>query len=183
MTIFRGDKVALANKFDKLTQIGTVYEVANITTDNKVIIRDTVSKVAIGAIGIDDFEKYFNKLEDDKKSGWTEWHRLLDSNDDMIGIYRTNFKKVEVKIGDGSKNYNNKKKNKNNKKDNKMSITGKAFCCKEDDFNLAYGIRLAYMRAIKKSYIKNKEPLLNELDVIKLNIHNIEQQLRKMCEE
>lgn len=178
MTIFRGDKVALAKEFDKLTQIGTVYEVANITTDNKVIIRDTVSKVAIGAIGIDDFEKYFNKLEDTKKSGWTEWHRLIDSNDDMIGIYRTNYKKVEVKIGDSSKNYNNK-----NKKDNKMSITGKAFCCKEDDFNLAYGIRLAYMRAIKKSYIKNKEQLLNELDITKLNIHNVEQQIRKMCED
>lgn len=165
MAFFRGDKVVLTNTFGKLNQIGNIFEIADITTNNKIIIRDATSKIAIAAIDVDDLEKYFRTIES-VKNIWTKWNHIIDCDDSIIGIYRTNFKKVEVRVNDSKGNL----------------ITGRAFCCKDDTFNLTFGIRLAYMRAIRKAYISNKEDLLHRVTLIKLNIHNIDQQINKMCE-
>lgn len=165
MAFFRGDKVVLTNTFGKLNQIGNIFEIADITTNNKIIIRDATSKIAIAAIDVDDLEKYFRTTES-VKNIWTKWNHIIDCDDSIIGIYRTNFKKVEVRVNDSKGN----------------RITGRAFCCKDDTFNLAFGIRLAYMRAIRKAYTSNKEDLLHQVTLIKLNIHNIDQQINKMCE-
>lgn len=61
-SIFRNDKVALLKEYEVLKQVGEIYEVANITTD-MVVLRDITTKIAVGAIKIEDFDKYFEKVE------------------------------------------------------------------------------------------------------------------------
>ncbi len=61
-SIFRNDKVALLKEYEVLKQVGEIYEVANITTD-MVVLRDRITKIAVGAIKIEDFDKYFEKVE------------------------------------------------------------------------------------------------------------------------
>lgn len=125
-TIFRNDKVVLIKEFDKMSTVGQEYEVANIT-DTAVVLRDVTTKIAVGAICIDDFDKYFAKSLKAKK--WTAWTKLI-VNDNSVVFYRTNGVKVQVK--------------------SVSNIVGTACCNSGDIFNLYVGIRIAYLRMQNK---------------------------------
>lgn len=161
ITVFRGDKVVLIKPYEKMEQVGNNYEVADFTEAN-IILRDCITKIAVAAINVNDFSEYFMRVEDVR--GWTEWQNIIDTDECLIGQYRTNQKKVEVKVYNGQR-----------------IIKGRAFCCKDDVFNLAFGIALAYKRAIKKIYIEDRENLVNALNETKTAIYNLEQQINKMC--
>ena len=125
-TIFRNDKVVLIKEFDEMSTVGQEYEVANIT-DTAVVLRDVATKIAVGAIYIDDFDKYFAKSLKAKK--WTAWTKLI-VNDNSVVFYRTNGVKVQVK--------------------SVSNIVGTACCNSGDIFNLYVGIRIAYLRMQNK---------------------------------
>lgn len=137
MPILRGDKIILVKTYDKINQIGNVFEVADITTGGLVIVRDNKTKVAVGAIEADELFKYFTKKEE-VKNQWTEWNRMLDPFGSTVGFYRTNFKKVQVKIPNKDTGY----------------YKAEACCnLKEDDFNIGFGINLAYIRCLNKAWL------------------------------
>lgn len=141
-TIFRNDKVVLIKEFDEMSTVGQEYEVANIT-DAAVVLRDTTTKIAVGAICIDDFDKYFAKSLKAKK--WTAWTKLI-VNDNSVVFYRTNGVKVQVK--------------------SVSNVIGTACCNSGDIFNLYIGIRIAYLRMQNKilNTAINKIDMVNNFD-------------------
>lgn len=141
-TIFRNDKVVLIKELDEMSTVGQEYEVANIT-DTAVVLRDTTTKIAVGAICIDDFDKYFAKYLKAKK--WTDWTKLI-VNDNSVVFYRTNGVKVQVK--------------------SVSNIIGTACCNSGDIFNLYVGIRIAYLRMQNKilNTAINKIDMVNNFD-------------------
>ena len=147
MNIMRNDKVVLVKGMDNFKKVGETYEVANIT-DSKVILRDVVSKVAVCAVDIDAFEVHFKKPEE--VSGWTKWEKLVDNNGDIIAHYRTNHKKVQVRTPDGYR--------------------AETTCNKGDDFNLFFGINLAYNRCIVKCLDDEEEALLDEIECLEAEL-------------
>lgn len=143
MYIFRNDKVMLVKEVGNLNLVGEIYEVANIT-NTSVIIRDVNSKVAICSVDINDFEKYFKKPEEVRC--WTKWQGMLDRTNSVMAYYRTNGKKVQVKTPDG--------------------VHAEAACNKCDEFNLAFGVNLAYARCLDKclkSMASEYESALNKV--------------------
>ena len=154
MNVVRYDKVTLIQEYSNLRKIGETYEVANIT-DTSVVIRDVISKIAIAAIDIDSFDNYFQKTI----TGWTKWG-VLNESDNIIGYYRTNGKKVQVKTINGSR--------------------GEASCNKMDNFNLNTGIQIAYNRSylcwLNKMYKKLTDSISNidkEMQITRKNIKNL----------
>lgn len=123
MTILRDDKIILTKPLGKLV-VGVKYEVGDIS-DRYVIIRNAANKVAMAAVDVDEFDEYFVKSLD--KVGWTEWEAIF-IGDNYIGSYRTNRKKVQVRLANG--------------------VRAEASCnLKYDSFNLNKGVYLAYYRA------------------------------------
>jgi len=175
ITVFRGDKVVLTKPFGKMQNTGNMYEVADFTSTN-IILRDYSTKVAACAVSVDDFSNYFDKVEN-VIGKWTNWHPIIDGLGNVVCFYRTNFKKIEVRIFTSDKFY----------------VTAKATCCRNDNFNMGFGIHLAYLRAIKKQceIEKNKyksKVELNEEDknkIVELNeeIGNVKNNIEKMCRE
>lgn len=131
MNILRNDEVTLINTFENLKKIGETYEVANIT-DTKIVIRDRNSKVALAAVDIENFEKYFKK--NNMVNSWTDWIGITDGMNNLALYYRTNQKRVEVKTVDGK-------------------FKGKSSCNKTDKFSLDKGIKLAMARCQKKMFV------------------------------
>lgn len=146
-TIFRNDKVVLIKEFDKMSTVGQEYEVANIT-DTAVVLRDVTTKIAVGAICIDDFDKYFAKSLKAKK--WTAWTKLI-VNDNSVVFYRTNGVKVQVK--------------------SVSNVIGTACCNSGDIFNLYIGIRIAYLRMQNKILNVAIETIIEKMDIVN-NIDN-----------
>lgn len=137
MDVFKGDKLILTKEYGNLA-IGATYELANIT-DSKFILRELTTKLAVAAIEFDKLEEYFVKPEEFK--GWTKWGVIANEYGNLIGMYRTNGKKVQVRM------YS----------DSACIAKSEATCCKDDKFNLMFGINLAYLRCIEKMHKKNKE--------------------------
>lgn len=143
-TIIRNDKVILIKELDDLKNVGAIYEVGNIT-EKTVIIRNPTTKVAVAGVNLGVFDEYFKKVE--KFNGWTPWQKVIDPLDNVICFYRTNHKKVQVRT-----NHN---------------IRSEACCCSLDEFDLYFGIRLAYARCRNKTLnaeIQNLKTKLNNLD-------------------
>lgn len=132
MSVLKYDRVVLIKEFGKLRTVGEVYEIANITEET-FILRDARTKIAVAVIDIKDFEEYFRK-EDEVKT-WTPW-TVFNVDDGRVAFYRTNRRKVEVKY-DGFKST--------------------AYCSKGDEFNLHFGISLAYRRCLIKQSVKLKK--------------------------
>ena len=133
--ILRYDRVILVKEFDNLKTVGNEYEIANVT-DTKIVVRDVVSKVAVGAVDIDEFDQYFTKVDEVKK-GWTPWNHLVDQSGDIVGFYRTNYKKVQVRTND--------------------NFRAEATCYKDDEFNLFFGLQLASARCNAKALKKMED--------------------------
>lgn len=161
MPILRGDKIVLIKAYDKINQIGATFEVADITTNGLVIIRDNKTKVAVGAIEVDQLFKHFEKQEDIKNK-WTEWNRMLDPFGATIGFYRTNFKKVQVKIPN-----------------RELAYYKAEACCNlnEDDFNIGFGVNLAYLRCLNKALEYKMNDIQNEIIPLTKNINKIQDEI------
>lgn len=126
-----GDKIRLQKTLGSLI-VGKIYEIGTIT-DTAYIIRDSVTRVAVVAIKIDEFDDYFVKEE---KRFWTEWQGI-SQGDNLIGCYRTNGKKVQVIA---------------------YETKSEASCNKTDVFNLKIGINVALLRCKKKyAYLVKKD--------------------------
>ena len=146
MNIITGDKVMMVKGMERLNLIGEVFEVANITPDNNIILRDRKTKMAMCAIDVDHFDKHFIKAEDARK--WTKWNAIRSEEDEVLAYYKTNGKKVIVKMPDG--------------------VNAMASCNEKhgEVFNLSTGIFLAYMRCRQKIERKKmKEAESNLVDL------------------
>jgi len=159
-TVLKFDRVILAKELnEKFKKIGETFEVANIL-DNAFLLREAKSKVAVGVVTFEDFKKHF-VLEEDFK-GWTKWAQLIGFDGQTDVLYRTNKKKIQVKF-----------------------ITDKVraeSCCnkKEDEFNLSFGVQIAYLRCLNKALLKKKEKYEEELKKINNEITDNNEIIRKM---
>lgn len=156
MSVVKYDRVILTEAFGKMEAVGEVYEIASVL-ENSFVIRDSRTRVALGVITFDEFDKHFKK--EDEVTGWTPWTKFAGV-DGCAAFYRTNFRKVEVRF-DGVKSV--------------------ASCnLVEDEFNLYFGIRLAYGRCVHKLLMKEKNKLEKELKAVNSNLKDNLVLMRKM---
>lgn len=157
MNILRNDKVILTKEMGNLKMVGETYEVANVVED-RVVLRDAKTKVAVGVIDIVDFWEYFKKPEDVKR--WTNWTNIVDQQGNSVGTYRTNMRKVQVRLSDGTRT---------------------EVCCKKSDsFSLGFGINYAYERCTKK-YLKRLEAKYEKsLKSVRADISECEHRIKQM---
>lgn len=135
-TTLKFDKVVLVKELnDKIKKVGEVFEIANIL-DGSFLLRDAKTRVALGVVSFEDFESHFVHAENFK--GWTNWTPIVGFDGQTDAYYKTNRKKVMVKF-----------------------LTDKVraeSCCNNNvnDFNLSFGIQLAYLRCLNKAWAKKK---------------------------
>lgn len=159
-TIFKYDRYVLVKELgDRFSKVGECFEVANILNGESFLMRDAITKTAIGVVSFNDFEKHF--VRESERKGWTDWQKFVGGYCENNVMYRTNNKKVQVRgLTD--------------------KITAEACCCKDDDFNLTRGIMLAYFRYLIKSLAKEKDKLEERLKEINSMIAENETTLKKM---
>ena len=160
-TILKFDEVILVKEFgDKFRKVGEVFEIANIL-DNSFLLRDSKTKLAVGVINFTDFEKHF--VHKENFSGWTQWTPLTGFDGQTDVYYRTNRRKTQVKfITD--------------------NVRAESFLnTKEgDEFNLYFGIQLAYLRALNKAHSKKATKYEEELKRINAEVADNERIIQKM---
>lgn len=166
MTVMKYDKVVLVKEFGRLNTVGKMYEIANIT-DTSFILRDVKTKIACGVIDIKDFEEYFEKFETLELKGWTKWKPIINPKGELFAYYRTNFKKVQVKIAVMNSSTS--------------TFKSEATCNKQyDDFDVEFGIRLAYARCINK-YLKSiRLEYNNALNKVQSELRENENNIKRM---
>lgn len=150
-TVLKFDRVVLTKELnDKIKKVGDVFEIANIL-DNSFLLREAKSKVAVGVINFDDFDKHFVPEENFK--GWTQWVQFVGFDGQNDTYYRTNRRKIQVKF------LTNK-------------VRGEACCCKDDEFNLHFGLQLAYFRCLNKAMAKKINKLQEEIHSLDKEIYD-----------
>lgn len=180
MSVVRYDKVILKKELgDKLRMVGQEFEIANITED-KYLLRDANTKVAIATVNITEFEEYFEEPE--KMVEWTPWVAIFDRIDGGIdAFYRVKGKKVQVRLV-------------KDKKPNEKYILKEASCNTMDEFNLFFGIQLAYKRCLiehlereearQTKLVAEQTKILNEIrNEIKDGKRYISQMINSLPEE
>lgn len=155
-TIFRNDRVILVKEYDKLKAVGDVFEVANVT-DTSVVLRHPTTKVAVGAVDIKDFFTYFAK----DFQGWTNWTVMVAQNGAIMGWYRTNGKKVQVKTNSGER--------------------AEATCNKTDTFNLYIGVNMAFARCHKKFLQNMQIEMQSQLASVEHDLNIVDQQISDLA--
>lgn len=159
-TILKFDKVILTKELDeKFKKVGEEFEIANVL-DDSFLLRDTKTRVAIGVVSFEDFDKHFVAAENFK--GWTQWTPFAGWNGQTDCFYRTNRKKVQVKF---------------------VTDKVRAEAClnkKEDEFNLYFGIQLAYLRCSNKAMAKRSDELQEEMRRLNNEIYDNIRIERKM---
>ena len=158
-TTMKFDRVILIKELnEKFCKIGEVFEIANIL-ENSFLLRDAKSKLAIGVVDFQDFENHF--VHEENFKGWTNWQPLTGFDGQNDCYYRTNRKKVQVRfITD--------------------KVRAESSRHREDDFNLYFGIQLAYLRALNKAYSKKKAMFEEELKKIDTEMIDNERMMQKM---
>ena len=148
-TVLKFDECVLVKELnEKFKQTGELFEVANIL-DDSFLLRSAKTKVAIGVVSFEDFERCFVHKENFK--GWTSWAPLTGFDGQNDCFYRTNRKKVQVKFLTSK-------------------VRGEACRSKDDDFNLGFGIHLAYLRALNKARTKQRVELEEKLNMVEHEI-------------
>ncbi len=145
-TTLKFDRVILIKELnDKIKKVGEVFEIANIL-DGSFLLRDAKTRVALGVVSFEDFEKHFVHAENFK--GWTNWTPVIGFDGQSDVYYKTNRRKVMVKFLTDK-------------------VRAEACCSKVNDFNLSFGIQIAYLRCLNKAWAKRKiecETKLNEYE-------------------
>ena len=150
-TTLKFDRVILVSELNKkFNKVGDMFEVANVL-ENAFLMRDVKTKNVVGVVSFEDFEKHF--VHEENFKGWTSWMPITGFDGQTDAFYRSNGKKVQVKF----------------LTDN---VRAEACCNRVDEFNLFFGIRLAYRRCLDKALV-NKENALNE-EMNKINYEIID---------
>jgi hypothetical protein len=158
-TTLRFDKVILTKELnEKFKQIGETYEIANILEDS-FVLRSEKTKVAIGVVTFEDFDKHF--VHEENFKGWTDWEPLIGFDGQSDAFYRTNKKKVQVKFLTSK-------------------VRAECCCCKDDNFNLGFGVQLAYLRCMNKARAKQRIELEEKLNMVEHEIAENESIIKKM---
>ena len=158
-TVLKFDKVILTKELnDKIKKVGDVFEIANVL-DDSFLLREARSKVAVGVISFEDFDKHFVTAENFK--GWTNWTPLAGYDGQSDCYYRTNRRKTQVKF----------------MTDN---VRSESCCHKGDEFNLYFGIQTAYLRCCNKLLERQRNECLDKLDEIRMEFAENKQILKKM---
>lgn len=158
-TTLKFDKVILTKELnDKFKQVGEAFEVASIL-ENSFLLRDAKTRVAIGVVNFEDFEEHFVAAEHFK--GWTDWQPLTGFDGQTDAMYRTNRKKTQVKF---------------------LTDKVRAECCctRGDNFNLGFGIQLAYLRCLNKAREIQKAELEKKLKMVNHELAENEVIIKKM---
>ena len=158
-TTLKFDRVVLTKELnERFKQVGEVFEIANIL-DNSFLLRDAKKRIAVGVVSFEDFEEHF--VHEENFKGWTAWTPLVGFDGQNDCFYRTNRKKTQVRFTTNK-------------------VRAEACCNKCDDFNLYFGIQVAYLRCFNKSNSKKKIELEKELRAIDRDIAENENILKKM---
>lgn len=138
MNVILGDKVMMIRGMERMNMVGEMFEVSGIT-DNSIVLSREVDGVAVCAADVNTFDKYFVKPKE--ANVWSDWYELYDDSFNVYAWYRVRPAKgkVEVKIRFG----------------NECMIRKTSTCSQGDEFNLEFGIRLAYNRCMKESHKRN----------------------------
>ena len=121
--MIKGDRIRLKAKMGVFDNIGEVCEVTDIS-DGGVICFKFGNGSHLGCMSFDEYEKYFELVEEEKepvKRVWSRWKL------GYIIFYNPNRECIE-----------------------KESLRANASCCKEDEFDLSKGRELAEKRLIVK---------------------------------
>ena len=148
-----GDKIRLVKKMGVFDNIGEICEVTDIQ-DGGVICFKFGRGCNLGCMSYDEYEKYFESVEEPVKREWSEWkwepicfRSLHDNNLAFNGRYRTNGKKVEFKVCFTESEV----------------IKTNATCCPDDEFNIKKGLDLAKKRFIVKYLDKQVKDIAKEM--------------------
>lgn len=161
-TLFKYDKVVLTKELnERFRKVGDAFEIANILEDS-FVLRDAKSKVAIGIVSFDDFERCFVKEESFK--GWTKWIEFTtDYESNLKMFYRIkDRRRIQVKSYNG--------------------CIGES-CCNikfGDQFNLYLGLNLAYLRCIKNMLANNIDNYIKNIDNCTSEISDIEYKIKQI---
>lgn len=158
-TILKFDRVVLVKELnEKFHKIGETFEVANILEDS-FLLRDAVTKVAIGVVSFSDFENHF--VHEENFKGWTPWTQIIGFDGQNDCMYRTNRRKVQVKFLTDK-------------------VRGESCLHKDDKFNLSFGLQMAYFRARNKVIMKRKRAHIDALKVLNNELFDNEKIVEKM---
>lgn len=158
-TTLKFDKVVLIKELnDKFSKVGEVFEVASVF-ESYFLLRDAKTKLAIGIVSFEDFEKCF--VYASNFNGWTRWQQFNGFDGQNDCFYKTNRKDVEVKFVTDK-------------------VRAKSFLHKDDEFNLSFGLNMAYLRCANKALKKKKEMHEEELKKINVEIADNERAIQDM---
>lgn len=158
-TTLKFSRVILVKELNEnFHKIGEVFEVANILEDS-FLLRDTNTRVAIGVVSFEDFEKHF--VHASNFNGWTNWQQFVGFDGQRDCFYKTNRKDVEVKFVTDK-------------------VRAKSYLHKDDEFNLSFGLNMAYLRCMNKALAKKKSKFEEELKQINNEIADNERIIQKM---
>lgn len=137
--MIKGDRIKLVKKMGVFDNIGEICEVTDIQEGGVICFK--FGGCHLGCMSYDEYEKYFEKVEEPIKRTWSDWDLGEINFTDINGKiktgwyrYRNNGKKVQVKCG---------------------GFKAEATCCKDDVFDLEKGLALAKSRLIVK-YLDNQ---------------------------
>lgn len=159
-TSLKYDRVILTKELnDKFRKVGEVFEIANILNDSSFLLRDAKTKLALGVVSFEDFENHF--VHEENFKGWTSWTPLIGACGETDAFYRTNRCKTEVRfITD--------------------NVRATSFTHKDDEFNLYFGIQLAYLRCLNKAETRRKSEYEEKLKVSNMRIIDNNKIMQKM---
>ena len=155
-TTLKFDRVVLIKELnEKFSKIGEVFEIANIL-DNSFLLRDSKTRVAIGVVSFEDFEKCF--VHEENYKGWTPWIQFNGFDGQNDCFYKTNRKDVEVKFVTDK-------------------VRAKSYLHKDNEFSLSFGLNMAYLRCSNKSLKKKKVEYEMELARISTELARIDREI------
>ena len=158
-TTLKFSRVVLIKELnEKFSKIGEVFEVANIL-ENSFLLRDAKTRVAIGVVSFYDFEKCF--VHEENYKGWTPWIQFNGFDGQNDCFYKTNRKDVAVKFVTDK-------------------VRAKSFLHKDDEFNLSFGLNIAYLRCRNKALEKKRIECEKELKKINSEMVDNEKTIQNM---
>lgn len=159
-TTLKFDRVVLTKELnDKIKKVGEVFEIASILNNDYFLLRDGKTRVAVGVVSFDDFEKYFVPVENFK--GWTNWILFTGFDGQNDCMYRTNRRKIQVKFLTNN-------------------VRAESCCSKADEFNLSFGLQIAYLRCLNKALDKKKSECEKIIKMTDSEIKDNEHIIKKM---
>lgn len=143
--MIKGDKIKLVKKMGAFDNIGEICEVTDVQEGGIICFR--FGGCHLGCMSYDEYIKYFEPVEDIKKTParvWTVWKtRFVDENEIVrIICYRHNGKRVQAMYGE---------------------LRAESCCHATDTFDLEKGLMLAIKRLEVKIATKAVEDYVKTL--------------------